>query len=164
MLSIIVAMGNNGEIGVNNQLPWSMPADLAYFKKVTTGHTIVMGRKTYESIGRPLPNRKNVVLTRNNFSDERITVIHSLEEIKAYAHTDEEVFVIGGAEIFKELLAYTKKLYITKIHGDFTADTYFSPIEDSEWVLISEEYHDSDEKNEYPYTFCVYDRKNNLNR
>ena len=135
MISLIVAMDQNRVIGKNNQLPWHLPADLQYFKKVTMGHPIVMGRKTFASIGRVLPGRENVIVTRNlDFTAEGCTVLHDISEIKTFADkSDKEVFVIGGAEIFKEILPFTDRLYITEIHENFEGDTYFPKINDEEW-------------------------------
>lgn len=125
MLSFIVAMDENNVIGKDNDLPWYLPNDLKYFKKMTSGHTIIMGRKTFESIGRPLPNRKNIVLTRDQqYKAEGCTVIHSVDELESYLHED-EVFLIGGAELFKTTLPKADRLYITRIHATFDGDTFF---------------------------------------
>ncbi|MDF2947055.1 MAG: dihydrofolate reductase [Bacillales bacterium] len=159
MISIIVAMDENGLIGKDNDLPWYLPNDLRYFKKITTGNTILMGRKTFESIGRPLPNRKNVILTRNkNYFSDNITVIHSIEEIEKL-DIGENLYVIGGAEIFKELIDITDKLYITKIYSTFDGDVFFPKIDWDIWEVESVETGLVDEKNIYPHDFFLYKRK-----
>lgn len=161
MISLIVAMDQNRVIGKDNQLPWHLPADLQYFKNVTTGHPIVMGRKTRESIGRNLPNRENVVITRNkDYQCEGCTVIHSVDEIKEWSKTkNEEIFIIGGAELFKETLALMDRLYITLIESEFDGDTHLPEIDMENWSLIKQEKGIKDDKNKYDYTFYVYKRK-----
>jgi len=160
MISLLVAMDKNQLIGKDNDLPWRLPADLAYFKKVTMGHPIIMGRKTYDSIGRPLPGRENIIVTRDtSYKAEGCKVIHSIEEIvKMNQQTDQELFVIGGAEIFKEILPHSDRLYITEINEEFEGDTYFPAFNKTEWTVISEEKGIKDEKNPYDYTFLVYER------
>ncbi|MFE4898531.1 dihydrofolate reductase [Peribacillus butanolivorans] len=161
MISLIVAMDQNRVIGKNNQLPWHLPADLQYFKKVTMGHPIVMGRKTFASIGRVLPGRENVIVTRNlDFTAEGCAVLHDISEIKTFADkSDKEVFVIGGAEIFKEIIPFTDRLYITEIHENFEGDTYFPEINEKEWEKISSLPGIIDEKNLYPHEFIILQKK-----
>jgi dihydrofolate reductase len=161
MISHIVAMDQNRVIGKDNRLPWHLPADLAYFKKVTMGHAIVMGRKTFESIGRPLPGRENVIVTRNrSFQPEGCKVLHSIEEVKQFAAMrDDEVFVIGGAELFRATLPVADRLYITKIEASFPGDTFYPAFDESEWQLVSYTKGIKDEKNPYDYAFIVYERK-----
>lgn len=161
MISHIVAMDQNRVIGKDNRLPWHLPADLAYFKKVTMGHAIIMGRKTFESIGRPLPGRENVIVTRNrSFQAEGCTVIHSIEEVRQFAaKRNDEVFVIGGAELFQATLPFADRLYITKIEANFPGDTFYPDFEESEWQLVSYTKGIKDEKNPYDYAFIVYERK-----
>ncbi|MCP1123601.1 dihydrofolate reductase [Bacillus sp. 3103sda1] len=158
MISLLVAMDKNRLIGKENQLPWHLPADLAYFKKVTMGHPIIMGRKTFESIGRPLPGRTNIILTRNkNYEMEGCEVIHSIDDVqKLDEQMNEEIFVIGGAEIFKEVLPFADRLYITKIEEVFEGDTFFPEINYDEWKEISVEQGVTDEKNPYTYAYHVY--------
>ncbi|TFB24012.1 dihydrofolate reductase [Filobacillus milosensis] len=159
MLSFIVAMDENNVIGKDNDLPWYLPNDLKYFKKVTTGYTIVMGRKTYESIGRPLPNRKNIVMTRDqDYKAEGCIVVHSMEELEPYLN-DEEVFLIGGAELFKLAWDRVDRLYITKIHDYFEGDTYFPEIDSKEWKIADETPGETDEKNKHEHTYLIYERK-----
>ncbi|MCM3673158.1 MULTISPECIES: dihydrofolate reductase [Peribacillus] len=161
MISLIVAMDRNRVIGKNNKLPWHLPADLQYFKQVTMGHPIVMGRKTFESIGRVLPGRENVIVTRNqDFKAEGCVVLHDIAQIKKFADNhDEEVFVIGGAEIFKEILPVTDRLYITEIHEAFEGDTFFPVIDENEWDKISSNPGIIDEKNRYAHDFIILQKK-----
>jgi dihydrofolate reductase len=161
MISFIVAMDKHRVIGKNNQLPWHLPADLKFFKKVTMGHSIIMGRKTHESIGKPLPGRENVIVTRNlNYHSDGCLVLHSVEELLQYAQgKQEEVFVIGGAELFKEVFPYTDRLYLTQIDEEFEGDTYFPEFHLNEWILLSQEKGIKDEKNPYDYSFNIYKRQ-----
>lgn len=157
-ISLIVAMSRNRVIGKDNKLPWHLPADLAFFKKTTMGHTIVMGRKTYESIGKPLPGRKNVILTGNpRFSAAGCTVIHSVEDALRLAQ-EEELFVIGGAEVFRLFFAVADKIYLTLLHHDIEGDTYFPEFSPHEWELIGETPGITDEKNPYSYSFQLHRR------
>lgn len=160
MISMIVAMDKNQLIGRNNDLPWRIPADLAYFKKVTMGHPILMGRKTFESIGKPLPGRENIVLTRNEqYSQEGIKVIHSLDEVLVNeAYADQNLFIIGGAEIFKECLHSADRLYVTKIDETFEGDTYFPEFKEEHYKIIHREKGPKDEKNPYDYEFIVFEK------
>jgi dihydrofolate reductase len=159
MLSILVAMDKNHIIGKDNQLPWHLPEDLAYFKRMTMGHTIIMGRKTFESIGKPLPGRKNIVVTRNNdYHPCGCEVIHSLNMIQELSRKEDEIFLIGGAELFKETLAIADRLYITKIEASFDGDTFFPEFVYSDWKLISKEKGLNNAKNPYDYYFSVYVR------
>lgn len=158
MISLIVAMDENRVIGFENKMPWHLPADLAYFKKTTIGHPIVMGRKTFQSIGRPLPNRTNLILTRDqSFRSEGCQVVHNIEEVIQIAKK-EALFVIGGAEIYKQFLPYAKKIYITQIIESFHGDTFFPELTD-EWQLIATERNEKDQKNDYRYEFQVYQKK-----
>lgn len=161
MISFLVAMDENRIIGKDNQLPWRLPEDLKYFKKVTMGHPIVMGRKTHDSIGRVLPGRENIVITRQlNYQSEEFTVFYSVQDFVKYCRGQEaEVFVIGGAEIFKETFAYADRLYITLIHEAFEGDTFFPEFDLTEWELTSCETGIKDEKNPYNYEFRIYERK-----
>lgn len=161
MISFIVAMDRNHVIGFNNQMPWHLPNDLKFFKETTTGHTIVMGRKTFESIGRVLPNRKHIVLTKsnNNFPDE-VEVVQDIESIIQLSESnDEELFVIGGGNIFKQLLPYADKLYVTLINETFEGDVFFPDISMEEWEEVSKEKGIQDERNPYEYYFIQYVRK-----
>jgi dihydrofolate reductase len=158
-ISLICATSQNGVIGLNNQLPWRLPADLAHFKKVTMGHHILMGRKTYESIGRPLPGRTNVVITRQkDFQAEGCLMAHSVEQAMALCHKDDEVFVIGGAEIYQQTLPVADKIYLTIIHQDFEGETFLFDLDPSVWQETSREDFEMDEKNQYPYSFLILER------
>lgn len=159
MISLIVAKANNNVIGSKNDLPWYLPADLKHFKDTTIGHTVIMGRTTFQSIidriQKPLPNRKNVVITRDNtFSYPDVKVIHDIESIKELG----DVYVIGGAEIYRQTIGLADKLYVTEIHADMDGDTYFPEI-DSSWKETSREKHFADEKNQYDYDFVIYNQK-----
>lgn len=159
MISLIVAMDNNNVIGFENDMPWSLPNDLKHFKDVTSHHTIVMGRKTYESIGRPLPNRKNIVLSRSGYeTEDDVEVISSIDEIKKLAEK-EEVFVIGGGTIYKQVLPYADRLYITRINEAFEGDTYFPQFNEDEWKIIEEKAGILNEKNKHEHTFYTYTRR-----
>ncbi|MFJ7678236.1 dihydrofolate reductase [Peribacillus sp. NPDC097206] len=161
MISLIVAMDEKRVIGKDNKLPWHLPADLQYFKKVTMGHPIVMGRKTFESIGRILPGRENVIVTRNHeFKAEGCTILHDVDQIKTYAdNSEQEVFVIGGAEIFKEILPVTDRLYVTEIHEVFEGDTFFPIINETEWETVETTPGVTDDKNLYAHDFIVLRKK-----
>lgn len=161
MISLIWAMDENRVIGKNNQLPWHLPEDLKFFKRVTMGHPIAMGRKTHDSIGRNLPGRENIVITRqNDFQCDGCTVLHSVQELVDYAaEKNKEVFVIGGAEIFKQILPFADRLYLTQIYDRFEGDTFFPELNMEEWELISQEKGIKDEKNPYDYEFLIYHRK-----
>jgi dihydrofolate reductase len=159
-LSIIVAMDDNHLIGKDNGLPWHLPADLAFFKKVTTGHSIVMGRKTYDSIGRPLPNRRNIVITRSvDVSIEGCEVFNSIDDALDSSKEEKEVLVIGGANLCQQVLARVDRLYITHIEGAFEGDTYFPDYDADDWREISCESHTPDEKNPHHYHFKILERK-----
>lgn len=161
MISFLVAMDQNRVIGKDNKLPWHLPADLKYFKELTMGHPIIMGRKTYESIGRPLPGRENIIITRNkDYTAEGCTVIHSISEVKELNEKrDDELFVIGGAEIFEQTFSIADRLYITMIEAVFEGDTYFPDFNEDEWVVVSKEKGVKDERNVYEHYFLVYERK-----
>ncbi|WP_017726371.1 dihydrofolate reductase [Halalkalibacterium ligniniphilum] len=164
MISYIVAMDKQRAIGKDNQLPWHLPNDLAYFKKITTGHTIVMGRKTFESIGRPLPNRRNIVVTRNkSFEAEGVDVLHSIAEVVELGREEAECFVIGGAELFTSLWDKVERIYLTYIDETFEGDTFFPEIDENEWKLVSVEKGKIDENNRYAHEFRVYERLTETN-
>lgn len=162
MISLLFAMDRNHGIGYQNDLPWYIPEDLKYFKKVTMGHTIVMGRKTFDSIGKALPGRKNVILTRDQeyVAPENTVVIHSIDELLKLNHKnqDEEFFVIGGAEIFKQILPWTDKLYITFIDAEYNADTFFPKINWEEWKILSSKPGEQQQEAGVAYTFSVYEK------
>jgi len=156
MISIIAAVAGNRIIGKGNKLPWKIPADMEHFKNLTDGHTVIMGRKTFESIGRPLPGRKNVVMSRNsNFKAEGCYVIHSAAEALELAGS-EEVFVMGGAELYAEFMDYAERMYITLIDEDFDGDAHFPEIDSKIWLMVSKVKGQKDEKNPYEYYFLTY--------
>ena len=159
-LSIVVAMDSNRLIGKDNGLPWHLPADLAFFKKLTTGNTILMGRKTFDSIGRPLPNRRNIVITGN--ADIEIAgceVVNSIEEALSLAQGETEVMVIGGAKLYQQILPSADRLYITRIEGEFEGDTHFPSFNEAEWSQISSDSRQPDENNRHTYHFITLDRR-----
>ncbi len=156
MISIIVAVAQNGVIGGDNRLLWHISEDLKNFKRITSGHPVIMGRKTFESLGRPLPNRTNVVITRQDIEFEGCTVVHSLAEALALFTAEQEVFIIGGAEIYREGLEIAHKLYITRVHHTYQGDTLFPEYNTSEWELTSSESFERGERYEYPFTFEEY--------
>lgn len=158
-LSIIAAMSANRVIGSNNDLPWRLPADWKRFKSLTMGHHLIMGRKTFESIGQPLPGRTTVVITRQTgYAPEGVLVAHSVEQALQTVGGDDEVFIAGGAQIYQQMLPRADRMYLTSIDEQFEGDTDFPEFEESDWELISEEGHAPDEKNPYPYTFLIYER------
>ncbi len=161
-LIIIVAVANNNVIGGDNKLLWHMPADLKKFKETTMGHTMIMGRKTFESIGKPLPGRKTIVVTgQKDFDAKGCEIASSFEEAISMVKNEEKVFVTGGAEIYQKALDsyYTKNILITRIYADFEGDTFFPDIDSEKWELIDIVEHKPDEKNKYPYAFLTYKRK-----
>jgi len=162
-ISIIVAMDGNNAIGKNNNLLTYLPNDLKYFKSVTQGHTVIMGRKTFESLPNgALPNRRNIVISRNiSYQAEKIELVSSIQDAISITDTEEEVFIIGGGSIYREALPIAAKLYITYIHHLFEgADTFFPVIDKNEWEEVSRTKNLADDKNKYDYDFVVYERKN----
>ena len=160
MISIIAAIGKNNELGKNNTLIWSMPADMKFFRDTTRGHTVIMGRKTFESIGKPLPNRKNIVITRDkNYKKDGIEIVNSLNEAINLTIPNEEVFVLGGGEIYKQAIEIADKLYITHINTeDSEADSFFPEIIPLVWNEISHTENQKDTENPFNYTFSIYER------
>ena len=162
MITIIAAIAKNNALGKDNDLIWHLPADLKRFKQRTTGHTIVMGRKTFESIGKPLPNRTSIIITRNNnYYKDGCLIANSLHEAIKLAEKDKEIFIIGGAQIYKQALEndLVDTLDITLVHHNFEADVYFPKIDDSIWQEKSREDFKVDEKNKYNYSFISYQKR-----
>lgn len=156
MIKLMVAYANGRVIGKDGKMPWHLPNDLKYVKNTTTGHTVVMGRKTFESIGRPLPNRRNVVLTRNeHFDAPGVEVVHSKSDVLALG----DVFILGGANVYAQFLDEADRLYITEIDLDVEGDTFFPDWNREAFTLVSKEEGTLDEKNAIPHTFYVYERK-----
>ena len=161
MLSIIVAKAKNNIIGKENKLIWNLPADLKHFKELTTGHTIIMGRKTFQSLGRVLPNRKHIVFSQNpdfQVNDENVQVVHSMLEIQEYIENEEENFVIGGAMIYNLLMPYVTKMYVTEIEEEFEGDSFFPKINPEVWKETSREKGPKDDKNNLDYAFVTYEK------
>lgn len=161
MLSIIVAKAKNNIIGKDNKLVWNLPADLKHFKELTTGHKIIMGRKTFESLGRVLPERKHIIFSQNpdfKVKDENVEVVHSLLQIQELIEGEEEAFVIGGAMIYNLLMPYVKKMYVTQIDQEFEGDAFFPVISENVWKEVSREKGPKDESNNLDYEFVTYER------
>ena len=158
MLSIIVAVAENGVIGGDNTLLWHISEDLKHFKAITSGHAVIMGRKTYDSIGRPLPNRRNVVITRQDVLIEGVDIVHSLEEAIALFPNEEEVFIIGGAQIYAEAMPLADTFYITRVHQSYEGDTTYPEWSKVDWTLIESESMASGATYPHPFTFEIYKR------
>ena len=159
MISIIVAVAQNGVIGGGNQLLWHISEDLQRFKRITSGHPVIMGRKTFESLGRPLPNRHNVVITRQrDYSPEGVTVVGSLEEAIALFPSDQEVFITGGGEIYRQAMPLADKVYLTIVCRDYEGDTHFPEIDPAQWKEIFHERHESGKNYPYPFEYLDYVR------
>jgi dihydrofolate reductase len=160
-ISAIVAMSQNRAIGKNNQLPWHLPADLKHFKQVTMGRPILMGRKTYESIGRPLPGRYNIVITRDaNFQAPGCLVTTSIDTALAAVAESDEIFIIGGALLYQQMMPRIHRLYLTVIQQEVEGDAFFPELDLNQWYEIERVDHSADEKNPHPYSFIVLDKKN----
>lgn len=159
-VSIIAALAANNVIGRENGLPWRLSADLKRFKELTMGHHLIMGRKTFDSVGRPLPGRTNIVVTRRTAEvPEGVIVAASIERALEAAAGDAEVFICGGAEIFEQTLHIADRMYLTRVHAEIEGDTVFPEFDDvTEWSLVDSEHHEADEKNDYPYSFLTYAR------
>ena len=155
MFSIIVAIGKNREIGKGNKLLWHIPEDLKNFKEITTGKTVIMGRKTFESIGRPLPKRINIVLSRQPFEHEGVIWKNSFESAVNFVNDCDEIMLIGGGELFKQYLPKADKLYLTQIQSEIEGDTFFPTLDWNEWIVEFEEYRQADEDNEYDCRFLI---------
>jgi dihydrofolate reductase len=159
--SLIVAMSSNRVIGKDGDLPWHMPADLRHFKRTTMGHHLIIGRTTWIEVGKPLPGRTMVVVTRSrDFRADGVQVAHSVEEALQIAREDDEPFIGGGSQIYRIALAreLVKRLYVTRIHVEVDGDTHFPEVDFDAWDLVSQEHHEADEKNEFDYTFEVWER------
>lgn len=160
MISLIAAVARNGIIGNGNRMPWHLSEDLKHFKAVTSGHPVVMGRKTFASLGKPLPGRTNVVVTRQaDYSAEGCRIVRSLDEAFALFPSETEIFVIGGGEIYRQAMPLADRLYITRICHDYEGDTRFPQWEDSQWTVTSCDAYPHGEQFPYPYEFLVLDRK-----
>ncbi len=161
-LAIIVATDQQGLIGENNDLPWRLSADLQYFRRVTMAKPLIMGRNTHESIGRPLPGRKNIIVTKNkSFHADGCTVVNSIDDALLACEDVDEVMVMGGASLYEQLLPIADKLYLTQVHASLAGDTWFPAWNKEEWSEISREDYQADGKNEYDYSFIVYEKIKN---
>ncbi len=160
IISLIAAMGNNRVIGINNALPWRLPADLKHFKKITMGKPILMGRKTYESIGKPLPGRTNIIITHDrDYQAPGCVVTHTVDEALAAATSSEEIMVIGGASFYEQLLPHAQRLYLTLIHENFAGDAWFPAFDHAQWSEVEHTDCKPDEANPYHHSFVVLERK-----
>ena len=159
-LSLIVAMAENRVIGVNNRLPWHLPADLKHFRALTMGHPILMGRKTFDSIGRVLPGRRNIVVTRNPaYKSDGVEIAHSLHEASRLCPDEREAFVIGGAHLYEAALPHAQRIYLTLVHTVVQGDVLFPALDESVWRIRETIAHAADEQNAHAYDFVVYERK-----
>ena len=159
-IALIAARARNGVIGRNNQLPWRLPADLQHFKRLTMGKPIVMGRKTWESLGRPLPGRRNIVVTRDpGFSCEGCVVVHGIDEALAAAQGSHEFMFIGGAELYTQVLPRADRLYLTEVGADVEGDVTFPGFDAADWAEVERQTCTADDRNEYDYDFVVLDRR-----
>jgi dihydrofolate reductase len=160
IITFVVAAAENNAIGKDNQLLWKLPTDLKHFQTITLGHTIIMGRKTFDSMGKPLPRRRNIVITRNpDLEIDGAEVTQSLDEALNLCQDEEEVFVIGGAEIYKAALEKTDKIFLTRVHQNFEGDAYFPELDPKKWVETAREYHEPDEKNPIAFSFITLESK-----
>ena len=157
-ITIIVAASENDAIGKDNDLIWSLPNDLKRFKKLTSGHCIIMGRKTFDSFPGLLPNRKHIVISKNPTTSfpEKVTVVNNFKDALKEAFHDDNPYVIGGGQIYKLAMDYSDKIELTRVHGEFKADTFFPKINENEWKLINEEFNDKDERHQFSYTYKTY--------
>lgn len=156
--SIVVAIAENYAIGKDNKLLWHLPKDLKHFKDITTGGTVIMGRKTYDSVGKPLPNRRNIIITRQQIEIAGCEVVNSIQAALDLCRDQQEVFIVGGAEIYKQAMPLTDKIYLTIVHENFEGDTYFPEIKEDIWKETERTDHDADEKNPLPFSFITLER------
>src|SRR3989338_2810812 len=160
-ISLIAAIGKNNELGKNNTLLWHMPEDMKHFRETTSGHAVIMGRKTFESLWRPLPNRRNIIITRDlNYKKDGVEITHSINEaLELFKNTDEEIFIIGGGELYKQTMSIADRLYITHTEAEEKdADAFFPEIIPVVWNEISHEERQKDERNPFNYTFSIYEK------
>ena len=152
-------MSSNRVIGRSGTLPWHLPADLRFFKQTTMGHPVIMGRRTYDSVGRPLPGRTNIVISRDPaLQRDGVSVVGSLAEALQKAEDTDEVFVVGGAEIYRQALPLATRIYLTLIHVELEGDTFFPELDETKWKLVSRDDHPADEKNRWDLSFLIYER------
>jgi len=158
-IQIVVIVDERNGIGKNNQLLCHMPADLKHFKKLTVGHPVIMGRKTFDSMGKALPNRRNIVITRQDLQIENCEVVASIGQALEACQNEELISIIGGATIFQQSMDLVDKIHLTCMHHSFEADTFFPKLEAAVWKITEQEDHPADEKNPYPYSFITYERR-----
>lgn len=159
MISMIVAADENNVIGKDNQLIWHLPDDLKFFKQKTSGHCIIMGRHTFESVGKPLPRRTNIIITRDkNYTAEGCKVVHSLEDALELAKEDDNPFIVGGEQIYRLALPIADEVFLTRVHAEFEGDRHFPELGD-EWKEVESEFHPTDEKHEHSFTFKTYRKR-----
>lgn len=159
ILSFVIAFGKNRGLGFGNKLPWNLPDDLKRFKEITRGHSVIMGRKTYDSMGRLLPERRNILITRDtSYKVEGAEIAHSIEEAIEKVKDEAEAFVIGGGEILRLALPYVNKMYLTHVDADVPADSFFPEVNWEDWKVVSEEKHSKDDRHMYDFTFKVYEK------
>ncbi len=157
---MIAAAAENNALGKDNDLVWHLPDDFKRFKRLTSGHHIIMGRKTFESFPKLLPDRTHVIITRKeDYSPENTIVVHSIEEALKVSKLDDQAFIIGGGEIYKMGMEHADRIELTRVHGEFEADTHFPEIDKSEWEIVKDQFHDKDEKHDYSFTYLTYERK-----
>lgn len=160
MVTMIAAAGENNALGKDGDLVWHLPDDFKRFKKLTTGHHIIMGRKTFESFPKPLPNRTHIVITRDkNYNKPGCIIVHNIEDALKIAESDPQPFIIGGGEIYKLALDHTDKIELTRVHGTFDADAFFPEFNTSKWTLTHEEFHEKDERHNHAFTYLTYVKK-----
>jgi len=157
-ITAVVAIASNYAIGKDNQLLWHLPKDLKHFKDITAGGTVIMGRKTFDSVGKPLPKRRNIVITRKPISIEGCEVVDSVDAALALCKTEKEVFIVGGAEIYRQTMPLVNRIYLTIVHHSFDADTFFPEIDYKEWKELEREDHETDEKHQFSYSFITLER------
>ena len=161
MISLIVAISQNRVIGRENKLPWHLPDDLKYFRRITKGNPVIMGRKTYESIGRPLPQRQNIVVSRDpSYVAEGCEVVNSLEQALKAADTEKETFIIGGAELYRQSLEFVNRIYLTEVHASVEGDSFFPEL-DKEWQEVSRQAHPADSEHKFAFDWVVLERVSN---
>lgn len=159
MITIIAAAAENNALGKDNDLVWYLPDDFKRFKQLTTGHHIIMGRKTFESFPKPLPNRTHIVITRQkNYAPEGCIVVGSLDKALELSKTDDTPYIIGGGEIYKLSIQIADRIELTRVHGTFEADTFFPEIDENKWQLVKSEFHAADDKHKFPFTYLTYER------
>ena len=160
MLTMIAAAAENNALGKDNDLVWHLPDDFKRFKRLTSGHHIIMGRKTFESFRKLLPDRTHIIITRKkDYNPEGTLVVNSIEEAIKLAKLDNQPYIIGGGEIYEMGIKVADRIELTRVHGDFEADTFFPSIDENEWELVKEQYHPKDEKHDYAFTYLTYERK-----